>query len=286
MAKIHQLLAEGQTYSFEFFPPKTPDGEANLDKTVAELADLGPSYISLTYGALGSTRSTTRDTVIAINRERGFPAMAHLTCVGHTRDEVIELLRQYREGGVENILALGGDPPADGSDPGGEFTHASELVELVRESGDFSIGVAAHPEGHPRSSDRASDRRHLAAKLEMADFAITQFFFRAEDHFRLVDELRGLGCAKPVIPGVMLFTTVGGVRRMAAMNKAAIPPALDAALERADGDPDQIHQLAVEVATALSRELLDAGAPGLHLYTLNRAAAAREIWANLDLGSV
>lgn len=285
MAKIRDLLAEGPSFSFEFFPPKTPEGEANLDKTVAELAELHPTFVSLTYGALGSTRSTTRDTVIAINRDQDFPAMAHLTCVGHDRAEVVELLGQYDEAGVENILALGGDPPADGSDPGGEFAYASELVEVVREAGDFCIGVAAHPEGHPRSPDMESDRRHLAAKLELADFANTQFAFSPEPYLRLIDELAALGCDKPVIPGVMLFTTVSGVRRMSGINATTIPDAMQEALDRAEDDPDAVRELAVDLATDLAGELLDQGVPGLHIYTLNRSGAAQQLWENLDLGS-
>ena len=282
MTHVRDLIAAGPTVSFEFFPPKTDDGHQNLEQVVAELADLEPSFVSVTYGALGSTRSTTRDVVIRINREHDFPAVAHLTCVGHTRAEIRDLLNEYRVGGVENILALGGDPPADGSDPGGEFAYAAELVELVRESGDFSIGVAAHPETHPRSPSREDDRRHLADKLTLADFGVTQFFFDADDYFRMVDELAELGCDTPVIPGVMLFTGAGGLTRMAAMNKTALPEPLLEKAEAAGGDPDAIRRVAVDAAVDLSRRLLDGGAPGLHLYTLNRAEAVAEMWPVLQ----
>lgn len=282
MTHVRDVLAAGPSFSFEFFPPKTPEGHENLEKVVGELADLHPSFVSVTYGALGSTRSTTRDVVIRINREYPFPAVAHLTCVGHTRDEIRALLDEYRAGGVENILALGGDPPADGSDPGGEFAHAAELVELVRESGDFSIGVAAHPELHPRSTGREDDRRHLAAKLALADFGVTQFFFDAADYFRMIDELQALGCDTPVIPGVMLFTAAGGLSRMAAMNGTALPPALVDAVERAGDDADAIRRVAVDTATELSAALLAGGAPGLHIYTLNRSDAAAELWPMLE----
>src|SRR3954453_21775 len=180
MARIADLLQAGPTYSFEFFPPKTDEMERQLDKTIAELALLSPSFVSVTYGALGSTRERTKDVVIRINREQRFPCMAHLPCVGHTRADIASLLDEYAANGVENVLALGGDPPADGSDPGGDFVYASELIELVRaHPAGFSIGVAAHPELHPRSPDRESDRRYLAAKLATADFGITQFFFTA-----------------------------------------------------------------------------------------------------------
>src|ERR687891_41702 len=186
-SKIVDLLATGRTLSFEFFPPKNDEAERQLEKTIHELAPLRPSFVSVTYGARGSTRDRTRDIVLQVNREQAFPAMAHLTCVGHNRSQVVDLLDEYAAGGVENILALGGDPPADGSDPGGDFTHAIELVELVREHpAPFSVGVAAHPELHPRPGDGRGDRRNLAAKLQMADFAITQFFFRVEEYARML----------------------------------------------------------------------------------------------------
>jgi methylenetetrahydrofolate reductase (NADPH) len=281
MTHVRDLIAAGPTVSFEFFPPKTPEGHQNLEKIVGELADLEPSFVSVTYGALGSTRSTTRDVVVRINREYPFPAVAHLTCVGHTRTEIRDLLDEYRSGGVQNILALGGDPPADGSDPGGEFDYAAELVELVRESGDFSIGVAAHPELHPRSPDREGDRRHLADKLALADFGVTQFFFDADDYFAMMDELAALGCDTPVIPGLMLFTTASGLERMAAMNKAALPPVLTERVEAAGDDTDEIRRVAVDTVAELSQRLLDGGAPGLHLYTLNRSAGVTELWPSL-----
>ena len=187
------------------------------------LAALEPTFVSITYGAVGSTRDTTRDLVVRVNEEQSFPAMPHLTCVGHTRAELVDLLGLLRDAGVENILALAGDPPVDGSDAGGDFTYATELVDLVRDVGDFSVGVAAFPEVHPRSPDRATDRRYLAAKLAAADFGMTQFFFEA-DHYRLmVEELTDLGCTTPVLPGVMPFVSVAGTRRMAAMNNMVIP---------------------------------------------------------------
>jgi len=282
MARIADLLAAGPTWSFEFFPPKTDEALRSLEKAIHELAPLEPSFVSVTYGALGSTREVTREIVERINAEQDFPAMAHLTCVGHTRAEVDALLDHYAAHGVENILALGGDLPADGSDPGGDFAHALDLLEVVRSHpAGFSVGVAAHPELHPRSPDRESDRRHLALKLEVADFAITQFFFTVDDYVRMVDELRALGCDKPVLPGVMPVISVAGVKRMAGMNGTLLPAALVERLDAADGDPDAVATVGVDVATDLVRELLDVGVPGVHLYSMNRSASVRRIYQNV-----
>ena len=285
MTRIKDLLETGRTLSFEFFPPKNDEMERQLEKAVVELAELQPSFVSVTYGALGSSRERTRDAVTRINTEQAFPAMPHLTCVGHTRDDIAELLDHYAAKGIVNILALGGDPPADGSDPGGEYEHASELVAQVREHpGDFSLGVAAHPEIHPRSPDRESDRRFLAAKLADADFAMTQFFFNVDDYLRLVDELHELDCDKPVLPGVMPIATVAGVRRMAGMNGSVIPDPLLERLLAADGQPEEVRKIGVETATELCAALLAEDAPGLHLYALNRSESVREVYANLGLG--
>ncbi|HZA79209.1 MAG TPA: methylenetetrahydrofolate reductase [Acidimicrobiales bacterium] len=288
-SKIVDLLATGRTLSFEFFPPKNDEAERQLEKSIHELAPLRPSFVSVTYGAGGSTRDRTRDIVLQVNREQAFPAMAHLTCVGHGRSQVVDLLDEYAAGGVHNILALAGDPPADGSDPGGDFTYALELVELVRaHPGGFSVGVAAHPELHPRSDgDRARDRRNLAAKLAAADFGITQFFFELDDYLHMVDELADLGCTTPVLPGVMPpgVAPLSGLIRMAKMNGSVVPPELVARLEAVGDDVDARRTIAVDVATDLCRRLLDAGAPGLHLYALNRSEAVLRIVDNLGLVS-
>jgi methylenetetrahydrofolate reductase (NADPH) len=282
MTTIATLLRAGPTRSLEFFPPRTDDAERRFRFALGELSVLEPSFASVTYGALGSTQERTREIVLHMNEEQTFPTMAHLTCVGHTRAEVDELLNQYAKAGVRNILALGGDPPADGSHPDGDFTHAIELVEVVRaHPADFCVGVAAHPELHPRSPDRASDRRHLAAKLRLADFAITQFFFRVSDYERLVDELAALGCDRPVLPGVMPFVSADGLRRMAAMNRTTIPEGIATQLDAIGGDPEAVEALGVEVAARLCRDLMAAGAPGLHLYTLNRASPVRRVWDQL-----
>jgi methylenetetrahydrofolate reductase (NADPH) len=280
--RIGDLLATGPTLSFEFFPPKTEDAERQLEATITELSPLIPSFVSVTYGALGSTRDRTRDIVIRFNREQDFPTMAHLTCVGHTREDIKLLLDEYAVAGVTNILALGGDPPADGSEPGGEFAYAGELLEMVRaHPAGFSVGVAAHPELHPRSPDRGTDRRHLAAKLEIADFGITQFFFTASLYEQMMDELAELGCDTPVVPGVMPANTLPGLKRMAGMNGTEIPQDLLERLEAVGEDVSEVRRIGVEVATSLSQELLDAGAPGLHLYALNRSSSIIPIVENL-----
>jgi methylenetetrahydrofolate reductase (NADPH) len=284
MTLIKDLLAAGRTVSFEFFPPKTDEAERQLESAIRELEPLHPSFVSVTYGAGGSTRERTRDIVIGIERDTSLTAMAHLTCVGHTRAEVVSLLEEYRAGGVANILALAGDPPTDGSDPTGDFRYALELVELVREVDGFSVGVAAHPEGHPRSPDRESDRRHLAAKLEVADFGVTQFFFQADDHLRMIDELASLGCHTPVIPGIMPVTNARQVQRFAELSGAEFPRDLAERLEGVADDPAAVRAIGVELATELCQRLLDEGVPGLHFYTLNRSTATREIAANLGLG--
>src|SRR6266540_507305 len=190
MAKISDILRGGLSFSFEFFPPRTPEMEETLRTTLVELETLAPSYVSVTYGAGGTTRERTHDIVVDILRTTTMTAMAHLTCAAHTRAELVEIVTRYRDAGIENVLCLGGDPPADLDLPPGELSYAVELVELVREVGDFSVGVAAHPEPHPKSPSRESDRYWTARKLEKADFAITQFFFEAEHYFDLVEGLR------------------------------------------------------------------------------------------------
>ncbi|MEJ7585268.1 MAG: methylenetetrahydrofolate reductase [Acidimicrobiales bacterium] len=281
MDKIADLLARGRTTSFEFSPPKTDEAALALEAVLDDLAQLAPSFVSVTYGALGSTRDRTRDVVIRINGDHPFPAMPHLTCVGHTRDQVLELLEEYRAAGISNILALAGDPPADGSDAAGDFTYATELIDLVRSVGDFSIGVAAFPEIHPRSPDTVTDRRYLAAKLEAADFGLTQFFFDSDHYARMVDELDALGCSTPVLPGVMPFLSVAGTQRMAAVNGTNIPDRLQERMNAVDGDPEAVRKLGVEVATDLSQRLLAEGAPGLHLYAMNRSTSITDVYANL-----
>lgn len=286
MARITDLLARGRTFSFEFFPPKTDAAQLSLGRTIAELETLNPSFVSVTYGAGGSTRERTRDLVTWMRRETSISPMAHLTCVGHTRGDITELLQSYTAAGVENILALGGDPPTDPGDiRPSDYTYALDLVKHLRDIDGFSIGVAAHPEGHPRSPSRAEDRRFLAEKLELADFAITQFFFEAHHYIELVEEMAALGINKPIIPGIMPVTNRGQVQRMAELSGAAFPESLAKKLADVE-DPEEVRRIGVEAATELCAELLGTGAPGLHFYTLNRSTATREIYANLGLPAI
>jgi len=283
MARITELLARGRTFSFEFFPPKTDAAQLSLGRTIAELETLHPSFVSVTYGAGGSTRERTRDLVTWMRRETSISPMAHLTCVGHTRSDIEEILQAYTDAGVENILALGGDPPTDPADVRpSDYGFASDLVNELRAAGQFSIGVAAHPEVHPRSTSRSDDRKFLAEKMRKADFAITQFFFEVEHYVRLVEELAALGIDKPIIPGIMPVTNKSQVLRMAEMSGAAFPQDLAQRLSEVE-DPEEVRRIGVDAATELCAQLLDAGAPGLHFYTLNRSSATREIYANLGL---
>jgi methylenetetrahydrofolate reductase (NADPH) len=286
MARIADLLAAGTTYSFEFFPPKNEAGWLSLGRTIAELEGLSPHYVSVTYGAGGSTRTRTADLVSWVKRQTPIPPMAHLTCQGHTRAEIRDILIDYRAEGVENILALGGDPPADGGEHAvGEYRYSSELVDDVHDSGGFSVGVAAHPEGHPRSPDLATDRRHLAAKLARADFAITQFFFEVDHYLSMMDDLAAHDVYRPVVPGIMPVTNLAQVSRMAHMSGAEVPRWLVERVGKAGDDPDEALRIGVEIATELCARLLEAGAPGLHFYTLNRSGPTRDLWDNLGIGT-
>jgi methylenetetrahydrofolate reductase (NADPH) len=280
--RIDELLTGGVTRSFEFFPPKSDEEGAVLTATLDELVPLHPSFVSVTYRGGRESRQRTYDLVTQIQRGGRITAMAHLICVGHRRDEIREILANYASAGVQNVMALGGDPSEESGPDRSEFSHAIDLVELTREAGDFSIGVAAHPQGHPRSPDLASDRRFLAQKLAMADFAVTQFFFEALEWTRLVGELAELGVTKPVLPGIMPVTTLGGIARMAAMG-ASVPAPLVARLEAAHarGGPASVRREGIRAASEMCEQLLDEDAPGLHFYTLNRSTATREIYDSL-----
>ncbi|HEV8115298.1 MAG TPA: methylenetetrahydrofolate reductase [Acidimicrobiales bacterium] len=286
MARVADLLAAGRTVSFEFFPPKTDAAQAQLVRALRELEPLDPSFVSVTYGAGGSTRERTHDLVVGMLKTTALTPMAHLTCAAHSRLDLAEILVRYRRAGLENLLALGGDPSKDPDSAPTELATAEALVDLAQAVGGFSIGVAAHPELHPRSPDRASDRRHLAAKLAKADFAITQLFFRADDYLRLRDDLHHLGCTKPVVAGIMPILSLKAVTRMAQLSGAAVPPEVVARIEAAGDDPEDVRRAGVEVATELCQTLLAEGVPGLHFYTLNQSTATREIAANLDLRPV
>ena len=281
--KISEILKTGPSFSFEFFPPRDEKMEGVLAETLRDLEGLEPSYVSVTYGAGGTTRERTHDLVVGIDRDTTMTSMAHLTCAAHTRAELVAIVERYRDSGIDNILALGGDPPRDLDLPPGELEYAVELVELIRGVGDFSIGVAAHPEPHPRSASRESDRRHTAEKLAAADFAITQFFFDADHYFDLVGSLHELGVDKPVIAGIMPATSIGSIKRMSEMQGSDFPAWLSEKLHAVGDDPTAVRAVGIAEATKLCAALLEGGAPGLHFYTLNRSTATREIYENLGL---
>lgn len=283
MARVCDLLAAGRTYSFEFFPPRDDAEHAVLADALLDLQPLRPSFVSVTYRGGRSSRQRTYDLVVGMLRATSLNPMAHLICAAHTRLELAEILVDLRKAGVENLMALGGDPPTDPDAVEGELHYASQLVELARAIGGFSVGVAAHPIGHPKSPDLDSDRGYLVEKMRMADFAVTQFFFRAEEYFRLVDDLSARGMDKPVIPGIMPVTSLAAIPRRAAMG-AAVPADMAAVLEAA-GDRESVRRTGIDLATAMCQELLDGGSPGLHFYTLNQSMATRQIYANLGLAA-
>jgi methylenetetrahydrofolate reductase (NADPH) len=285
MAKIVDILAAGPSHSFEFFPPKTPAAERQLEETLRDLEPLHPTFVSVTYGAGGTTREMTHDIVTRINRETSLTAMAHLTCAAHTRGELTEIVMRYHDAGISNILALRGDPPKDLNLPPGDLAHATDLIELVRDAGNFSVGVAVHPEGHPASTDRATDRRRQAEKLARADFGISQFFFDASVWFEFLGDLRELGVTTRVIPGIMPVLNVKSVKRMAEMSGADFPGALESRLRAVEHDEDAMRAVGIEAATELCSELMAGGVDSFHFYTLNRSSATREIYSNLGFGS-
>ena len=282
--RIADVVAQGPTYSFEFFPPKTPAAEAQLEETLRDLEQLHPSFVSVTYGAGGSTRERTHDLVVWINEQTSMTGMAHLTCAAHSRAELEDILTRYATAGVQNVLALGGDPPKDLNLPPGDLKHATELVGLAREMDAFSIGVAVHPEGHPASSEREEDRRRQAEKLAQADFGLSQFFFDPQVWFDYLDDLDRLGVTTPVTPGIMPVTNVKSVKRMAELSGADFPEWLESRLRAVEDDPEAMHRVGVEAATELCEALRAGGVERFHFYTLNRSTATREIYANLGLG--
>ncbi len=277
---------ERPLFSFEFFPPKDDRGVDALFETVARLKALEPAFVSVTYGAGGSTREKTVTITQRIKSEAGIEAMAHLTCVGHSRDEIDQLLDEYEEAGIENIMALRGDPPRGDTEfvphPQG-FSHANELIAFIRQRKDFCIGGAGYPEVHPEAPSAEEDLGNLKRKIDAgADFVVTQLFFDERDYFDFVSRVRSRGVVTPIVPGVMPITNTAQIKRFTQMCGATIPPPLLAKLEAVTGDADAVIEVGVEHATRQCRALLQGGAPGIHFYTLNRSLSTRKILANLQ----
>ena len=284
-----KMAAQKPVISFEFFPPKTDEGErALLEKHIPALLAARPDYCSVTYGAGGGTRDKTLRIVDRVQREHGLPALAHLTCVNHTRAEVRALLGAIRALDCRNILALRGDPPGGGefqTTPGG-FEYSGELVAFIREHGDFSVGVAGFPEGHVACrAGKHADWRHLREKVAAgADFVVTQLFFDNADYFEFREEVAGqLGVTVPLVPGVISILSATQITKFTQLCGAKIPPALRAKLDALGDDDEAAMKFGIEYATRQCEELLRAGAPGLHFYTLNKAPATVEVLKNLGL---
>jgi methylenetetrahydrofolate reductase (NADPH) len=288
---VGTLLREGgRSFSFEFFPPKTDEGERQLWQAIRELEGIQPTFVSVTYGAGGSNRDRTVRITQRIAEETTLLPVGHLTCVGNSVAELRSVIGAYADAGVRNVLALRGDPPGGPGAPWEQhpqgLAHADELVRLLRSLGDFSVGVAAFPEVHPESESLDQDARVLAAKQEAgAEFAVTQLFFEASHYFDLVERARSHGCTIPILPGIMPLTNVSQIERFAVLSGTAFPDDLAARFHAIADDPAAVHALGVEAATALCQELLDGGAPGIHLFTLNRSTSAREIYTGLGLGA-
>jgi len=280
-------VGEAVTYSFEFFPPKDQEGETRLWSAITALEPISPDFISVTYGAGGSTRDRTIRITSEITEHTKLPVVAHLTCVGSTRDELLEILTRYKAAGIHNILALRGDPTggprAPWSPTPGGLNHADELVSLAAEFGGFTIGVAAFPDGHPASNgDIATDIETLIRKEAAgATFATTQFFFEVDKWKALVDKLAARGSQLPIIAGILPVTNVNQLNRMAELSGTPIPSAISAAFEKIKDKPDDVRKLGVDLATKLCEELLAAGVPGLHFYTMNTSTATREIFSQI-----
>jgi methylenetetrahydrofolate reductase (NADPH) len=287
--KIQSLFARrAPVVSFEFFPPKTAEGVEDLYRTVQALEPCRPSFVSVTYGAGGSTRDRTLELVTRIKRELGIETMAHLTCVGATRDEIKATLERLAAGGIENVLALRGDPPKGETAfvrPAGGFGYASELVGFIREQGfDFCIGAACYPEGHVECRDLDQDLAHLRTKVAQGvDFLITQLFFDNADYFAFVKRAQRAGIAVPVVPGLMPITNVAQVQRFTQMCGARIPAELQRRLSIVESDPAAVVATGVHWAAQQAQSLLKQGAPGVHFYTLNKSSASLAVHATLGL---
>jgi methylenetetrahydrofolate reductase (NADPH) len=276
------------SYSFEFFPPKDVEGEERLWAAIEGLKSIAPDFVSVTYGAGGSTRDRSIRIAREITQRTGISTVAHLTCVGSTREELLSILQSYKDAGITSILALRGDPVGGPSAPWVPtehgLNHADELVQLAAEFGGFTIGVAAFPDGHPASlGDFNKDVEVLIRKEQLgATFATTQFFFEASRYIQLVEKLKAQGSKLTIIPGILPVTNVKLLHRMAELGGTPIPSHISDAFAKVENDPHAVRSLGVEIATSLCKELLAAGAPGLHFYTMNSSTATQEIYRKLN----
>lgn len=291
-ATVSEVLAHGgHSFSFEFFPPKTDEGERALFQAIRELEGLRPTFVSVTYGAGGTTRDRTVRITERIAEDTTLLPVAHLTCVGASVADLRGVIGEYAAAGIRNVLALRGDPPGGPGTPwvqhDGGLQHADELVALVRSLGDFSVGVAAFPEGHPESASLDHDAQVLLRKQESgAEFAVTQLFFEASHYVALVERARAVGVTMPILPGIMPLTNVTQIERFSLLSGTGFPDDLAARFRAVADDADAVHALGVEAASELCQELLDAGAPGLHFFTLNRSTSTREVYEGLGLAAL
>ncbi len=285
---VRELLASGQrSFSFEFFPPKDDEGETRLWDAIRRLEPLHPTFVSVTYGAGGSTRDRTVRVTERIASETTLTPVAHLTCVGHPVEELRHVIGAYADAGVHTMLALRGDPPGGPGTPWtatpGGLTYATELVSLIKSLGDFGVGVAAFPEGHREAASLDADAHVMKAKADAgADFAVTELFFRPTDYLALVERCVAVGSTMPIIPGIMPITNLGQIKRFAELSGREVPPEVVARFEDVT-EPADVRKVGVEIATEMCDALLGQGAPGLHFYTLNRSRATSDIYAALDL---